>query len=297
MCERRGIRLIPSDGGRFAIWCVRDAGFCFGVERAIRIATDAAARHGEIHSLGPLIHNNQAVERLESQGIHVASSLQETGGGPVITRSHGLAPGLLEEAKRRGIDVIDGTCPFVEKAQQYVKLLREEGYEIVIVGNAEHPEVKGLLGFSGKDVQVVSNSSELKPLKTPRRVGVVAQTTERVSVFVDVVGTLIESAKEVRVYNTICDSVLSRRENTSKLASTCDVVIVVGGRHSANTTQLAATSMQLGTETHRIERPEELEASWFVGKSAVGVTVGASTPGWITAGVINRLKELSHERG
>ena len=288
-----GIQLKTVEGGRFDIWCVESAGFCFGVERAVQLAQDAAARFGKVFSLGPLIHNKDVVETLATEGIYVAETLDDVNEAAIIARSHGLPPDVLDAAKRRGITIIDGTCPFVKKAQDYAALLRKEGYHIVIVGNADHPEVKALLGFSGREAQIVGADCEVELPEGVQRVGVIAQTTERILVFSQVVASVAAESKEVRVFNTVCDSALSRRANTLKLAEICDVVVAVGGRHSANTKQLAAVSRHYGTETHHIERPEELERSWFDKPRSVGVTVGASTPVWITSAVVERLKEFS----
>ena len=287
------VQVTTVEGGRFDIWCAENTGFCFGVERAVKLAQDAAARLGKVFSLGPLIHNKDVVESLATEGIYVAETLDEVKDNAVIARSHGLPPDVLNAAKGRGITIIDGTCPFVKKAQDYAALLREEGYYIVIVGNADHPEVKALLGFSGRDAQIVGADCEVRLPVAVQRIGVIAQTTERIQVFSQVVASVAAHAKEVRVFNTVCDSALSRRANTLKLAEVCDVVVVVGGKHSANTKQLAAVSRHYGTETHHIERPEELESLWFDGKRSVGVTVGASTPVWITSAVVKRLKEVS----
>ncbi|MCD6327988.1 4-hydroxy-3-methylbut-2-enyl diphosphate reductase [bacterium] len=291
--EYGGIQKVQIKDGRFNVWCVKDAGFCFGVERAVKMAKDAAARFGRVYSLGPLIHNKDVVESLEREGICVAESLEQVGQNAVIARSHGLPPEIAQAAHKRRIEIIDGTCPFVKKAQDYAKLLRNEGYHIVIVGNASHPEVKGLLGFSGRDAQVVNADTELELTGNPARVGIIAQTTERIEVFARIVSNVVSQAKEVRVFNTVCDSAISRRENTRRLANFCDVVIVIGGKHSANTNQLTAVSRQCGTQTYHIERPEQLMPEWFKGKHSVGVTVGASTPEWITSAVIDRLRESS----
>jgi len=242
-----GIQLTTVEGGRFDIWCAENTGFCFGVERAVKLAQNAAARLGKVFSLGPLIHNRDVVESLATEGIHVAKTLDEVKEAAVIARSHGLPPDVLDAAKRKGIRVIDGTCPFVKKTQDYAVLLRQEGYHIVIVGNADHPEVRALLGFSGRDAQIVGNDCEVKLPQGVERVGVIAQTTERIQVFSQVVASVVASSKEVRVFNTVCDSALSRRANTLKLAEICDVVVVVGGKHSANTKQLAAVSRHYGT--------------------------------------------------
>lgn len=288
-----GIQNVSADCGSFKIWAVKDAGFCFGVERAVKLAQEAAARFGKVYSLGPLIHNNEVVAMLASEGIHVAKTLDEVKQEAVISRSHGLPPETAQAAKRKGIKIIDVTCPFVKKAQDYASLLRKKGYHILIVGNADHPEVRALLGFSGPDAQVVSGPAQISLPAKISRVGVIAQTTERMEVLSATVGAVIAQSAEVRVFNTLCDSVLSRRENTSALAELCDIVIVVGGKHSANTNQLAAVSRQCGTETHHIERPEEINPRWFEGKTNAGVTVGASTPMWITSAVIESLRKIS----
>ena len=292
---KQEIESVWLEGGSFKVYYLREAGFCFGVERAVQLAREAAKRYGIVFSVGPLIHNTQVVQLLEAEGIRVADSVDQVRSGVMIVRSHGLGPEVLQEAREKGIEIIDGTCPFVEKAQDYARLLCEEGYHPVIVGNARHPEVRALLSFAGPRAQVVGEDCSLELPDGASRVGIVAQTTERLEVFREVVAFVVSRAREVRVFNTICDSALSRRKNTRRLAELCDVVLVVGGRHSANTNQLAAVSRSVGTETHHIEVPDEIDPAWFKAKKTVGVTVGASTPIWITSAVIERLKQISQD--
>jgi 4-hydroxy-3-methylbut-2-enyl diphosphate reductase len=272
---------------------VSNAGFCFGVKRAINIAFKAAkdSKNG-IYTLGPLIHNPQVVERLTEEGVKAVEDLNKNGIRRLIIRSHGVSTDVFEKASKKGIDIIDATCPFVKKAQKYARSLKKDGYQIIIVGDRKHPEVKSILSYAGEGAVVVDKASLIEGIPLKRKVGVIAQTTQRHSVFREVVLKCLEKVKEVKVYDTICDSTTIRQEATKKLAGEVDLILVVGGRCSANTTQLAAICKQIGTKTYHIEVPEEIEEDWFYGVEKVGVTGGASTPGWIIDGVIKRLHEI-----
>lgn len=272
---------------------VANAGFCFGVKRAINIAFKAAkdSKNG-IYTLGPLIHNPQVVERLAEEGVKAVEDLDQEGIRRLIIRSHGASLDLFEEAYQKGIEVIDATCPFVKKAQRYAGILRKEGYQVIIVGDRRHPEVQSILSYAGEGAVVVDKASAIDGIPLKRKVGIIAQTTERHTIFREVVLKCLERVKEIKVYDTICDSTTIRQEATKKLAAEVDLILVVGGRCSANTTQLASICKQIGTKTFHIEVPEEIKEDWFYGIEKVGVTAGASTPGWIIDGVIKRLKDI-----
>jgi len=272
---------------------VANAGFCFGVKRAINIAFKAAKDSNEVvYTFGPLIHNPQVIERLAEEGVRAVEDLNQNGIKRLIIRSHGISTDVFEEASKKGIDIIDATCPFVKKAQKYAHSLKRDGYQVVIVGDKRHPEVKSILSYAGDDAVVVDRASAIEGIPLRRRVGVVAQTTERHTILREVVLKCLEKAKEVKVYDTICDSTVIRQEETKKLAREVDLILVVGGRCSANTTQLTAICNQIGTKTFHIEVPEEIREDWFHGIRKVGVTAGTSTPNWIIEGVIKRLKDI-----
>lgn len=254
----------------------KHSGFCFGVRRAIRLARDAAKKKSPIYSIGPLIHNQHEVERLKKNGIHVVDDLSGIKSGTVIIRSHGVHPGLLREAKSRGFSIIDATCPFVRKVHQIVGLLQKEGYEVIVVGEKDHPEVLALPG-----VKVVEKAQDVKKMRRLKKLGVVSQTTQTVENFGEVVHALLEKTSELRVFNTICSATVKRQESARELAGKSNLMLVMGGYNSANTRRLAEICGKTGTETHHIEIADEIELSWLRGRKKIGVAAGASTPDWI----------------
>lgn len=276
---------------RFQVELAEESGFCFGVRRAIELAREAAAREGGAYSLGPIIHNPQEVARLTRSGLRVVESLEEVPrGAALVIRSHGASPKVFAEARRRGLLIIDATCPLVGRAQQRARQLAQEGYRVVIVGEAHHPEVQGILEHACGAV-VLEDGSDLEPLRSARRLGVVAQTTQSPENYRRVLVRLLGlEFDELRVYNTICRATLHRQEAARELARRADLMLVVGGRNSANTRRLAELCRAEGVSVRHIETADELEADWFRGVGLVGVTAGASTPDWIIEGVIERLR-------
>ena len=267
------------------------AGFCFGVKRAINTAFEAA-RTGNINCLGPLIHNPQEVERLRKAGVETVddfSTLKE--GNSLIIRSHGVPPSTLEQAKKQGLQIIDLTCPFVGKAQRHAENLRDEGYQVVVVGEKEHPEVQSIIGYAGKDAVVIENVQDMDEVKFQSRIGIVAQTTQSYGNFSEIVLKFLRISKELKVYNTICNSTTERQRAAQVLARQVDVMLVVGGRNSANTSRLATICRQEGKPTHHIEVAGEVRPEWFQDARKIGVTAGASTPDWVLNEVLERLKK------
>lgn len=273
------------------ILTAKRAGFCFGVKRAIDIAFDIAdkGRTGAF-TFGPIIHNPQVVERLEAKGIHPIEDISREDMNVLIIRTHGIPVQLMEEASRSGCEIVDATCPFVKKAQHYAKLLAEQGYQVLILGDRDHPEVKGLMSYAGEDAVVVDEGGELPHLKS--RVGIVVQTTQPLEALKRLTGRVVERAKEVKVYNTICNSTALRLKETEEMARRVDVMLVVGGKNSANTTQLAYLCASLPVKTYHIETADELRPEWFKGARKVGITAGASTPDWIIRDVQERIKDI-----
>ena len=275
-----------------------NAGFCFGVKRAMKLASEAAADSTKpIYSLGPLIHNPQQVAYLAQRGVHVVSDPDSLSpGDTLIIRSHGTSPAVLKEVKSKGLTVVDATCPFVVKAQKFAQQLAEEDYQVIVVGEGDHPEVIGIMGFAGDGARVVEKVSDVYDLSVESRVGIIAQTTQSLGNFREIVGTLLERSDELKVFNTICHATTHRQESALDLARKVDLMIVVGGHNSANTSRLASLCVQSGVPTHHIETAEELEASWLEEVPSVGVTAGASTPEWIIENVLDRLQALGGEK-
>ena len=267
------------------------AGFCFGVKRAINTAQKAAAKaKGKIYTYGPLIHNPQVVQKFEKAGVHAVSNIKKVGkGASLVIRTHGVPPETEKEFARKALNIADATCPFVKKAQKLAAGLEHEGYQTVIIGEAHHPEVKGILGYTGNKAVVIGSSAEAHKIKKCGKIGVVVQTTQSMDKFLKIVSLLMDKAPEIRVFNTICDATKKRQESALKLAGKVDIMIVVGGKNSANTKHLAELCEERGVPTYHIEGALELKKSWFTGKKVAGVTAGASTPDWIIKTVIKTI--------
>jgi small subunit ribosomal protein S1 len=272
------------------IFLADKAGFCFGVKRAINTAF-ANAGKGNVYCLGPLIHNPQEVDRLLAAGVRTVEDFSSLiPGDYLIIRSHGVPPLVLAQARERGLKIIDLTCPFVSKAQRDAELLQKEGYQVVVIGEKQHPEVQSILGHAGDDAVVVETADDVEGMTFHHRLGVVAQTTQSYSNFSEIVLKLLSLSKELKVFNTICHSTKERQNAARVLAGQVDVMLVVGGRNSANTTRLVSVCRQEGKPTYHIEVADEIRPEWLKGASKVGVTAGASTPDWVVEGVMNKLK-------
>ncbi len=255
----------------------KHAGVCYGVERALDMAHAAMLDDEQTYTLGPLIHNPKVVEELEANGVRVAKSPQDVQGGIVIIRSHGVEPDVLESLRARGLTVIDATCPHVAKAQRSAAALRDMGATVVVVGRADHPEVRGLCGHAGSKAIVVADVDEL-PAKLEPPVGVVVQTTESAEKLESVVSGIRARGIEPIVKNTICFATRQRQESAARLAEEVDAIVIVGGKNSSNTTHLFEICQAHCARAHFVESADELVPSWFEGCEVVGVTAGASTP-------------------
>jgi 4-hydroxy-3-methylbut-2-enyl diphosphate reductase len=271
----------------------RHAGICYGVERALKLADEAAATGRTVHTLGPLIHNPQAVEALRARGVEAAACLEEAGEGILVIRTHGVDPAIIEAAAARGLDVIDATCPFVSSAQQAAAQLKADGYTVVIVGEADHPEVEGIVAHTGGDAIVVEEVSDIPAHLPSRRVGIVVQTTQSLERLNQVVAALMPRVSELKVHNTICSATGKRQSSAEELARSVDAMVVVGGHNSGNTSRLAEICRGVNPRVHLVETADELEPEWFEGVRTVGVTAGASTPDEQVAGVVSAIEAMS----
>jgi small subunit ribosomal protein S1 len=255
------------------------AGYCFGVRRALDMAKEQLTQQGKnVYSIGPIIHNPQVVEEFRKKGLTPIESLDGIDEGVLVIRSHGVEKGVFEEARRKDLQVIDATCPFVKNAQRLARQLSENGYQLVIVGEEAHPEVKGIVSYAGDDAVVVSAAEQLKEKTVGPKVGVLAQTTQAKENLIEVVRSVLATAYECRVYNTICNATASRQSAAVELAATVEVMFVVGGKNSANTTRLAELCRSAGATTYQIETPAEITPDMIKGKERIGLTAGASTP-------------------
>jgi len=274
------------------------AGYCWGVERALDIVNQTAETHKDVpvRTLGPIIHNPQVVQSLDDKGVSAIDSLDEMHeGSTVIIRTHGVAPEVYKQAESKGLTVVDATCPLVTLVQNKAKQLVNEGYHLVIFGNPKHPEVIGTLGHAGGRATVIEKPEEARTAKLPKKVGVVVQTTQETEHVSELLSHLALRCKEIKVFNTICNPTIERQDAARDLAREVQVMIVVGGKNSSNTRHLADVCREEGATTYHIEEPAEVEPGWFAGVSDIGVTAGASTPGWLMDQVIARINELEQQ--
>lgn len=273
---------------------VSEGGFCFGVRRAMKMAEELIQRHGHGVTLGPLIHNKEAVERLESQGLRVSDSVETIEPGEVVmVRTHGTGPRAICDLQERGVTIVDATCPFVARAQREAAQYQAEGYQVLVLGEPDHPEARGIAEHTGEAATIVESEADLASLKLQRKIAVVCQTTQRLDRLQALVQVLLPLVTELRVANTICDATTKRQEASVRVAREVDLMIVIGGKHSANTTRLTQICAEAGTPAHHVETADELQPAWLEGVEKVGVTAGASTPDWVIEEVVGRLEELS----
>jgi 4-hydroxy-3-methylbut-2-enyl diphosphate reductase len=271
------------------------AGFCFGVRRAVERAEGAAAEASTAVCLGPLIHNPQEVERLQELGLRPVEEAEVAAGETVVTRSHGTPADQLARLEARG-PVVDTTCPFVKVCQQRAEKMASEGYAVIVVGDPGHPEAESIASFARRGrsapedaVRVVTDAEQLE--LGGKKAAVVAQTTAREENLARVVAACLPRFAEVRAFNTICDATARRQREARELARGADLVIVVGGRRSANTRRLVDICAEV-RQTRWIEGAEELSPGWIEGCERVAVTAGASTPDRVLSAVVRRLEVL-----
>ncbi|MGF7185017.1 4-hydroxy-3-methylbut-2-enyl diphosphate reductase [Desulfitispora alkaliphila] len=271
----------------------KSAGFCFGVERAMKIAEDASEKgKKKLFTYGPIIHNPQAVERLEKKNVKPLDNLDSAENQRLIIRSHGVAPEVMDQASKLNIEIYDATCPFVQKAQRLAQKYGEEQYKVAILGDERHPEVQGIYGWAGSNAFIVENPQQAEKLPNMDKVALIAQTTQTAENFNQVVEILRGKCKTLEICNTICDATKQRQEAAVELAKQVDVMLVVGGKNSSNTKKLAQICKNSGSTTYHIEDAKELKKYWFHGAQTVGITAGASTPGWILEEVAEKMNEM-----
>jgi 4-hydroxy-3-methylbut-2-enyl diphosphate reductase len=262
-------------------------GFCFGVKRAIKLAENLK----DATTIGPLIHNNQEIQRLKNGfNVTTADSIHDIGNAhKTIIRTHGIEKNDLEELKKMDLEVVDATCPYVTKPQQIVEKMSQEGYTIVIFGDEEHPEVKGVKSYAGDNPYVVMNAKELDGINLGLKVAIVSQTTRKPSEFLKITNYLTMKVNEVRVFNTICNATFENQDAVKELAKESDIMIIVGGRSSSNTKQLLTISKESCKDSYLIESSQEIDEEWFKDKKVCGVSAGASTPDWIISEVTTKI--------
>ena len=277
----------------------KKTGFCFGVRRALDIVEKAGKERGDVATLGQVVHNPHVVQKLSGLGVSVAETVAETSRKHAVISAHGVGPKVKEDLNATAVSVIDATCNHVKRAQQAATRLADDGFFVVVYGDADHPEVKGILGWAGenglatKDDQVVAR---LKPLT--KKIGLLCQTTQIRADFNDFVKKVIDTSftrgSEMRLVDTICPDIASRQQSALELAGRVEVMVVVGGNTSANTRHLAELCSRV-TQTYRVQSADELKAEWFTGISHVGVTAGASTADETIDEVVAALERIGRQ--
>jgi 4-hydroxy-3-methylbut-2-enyl diphosphate reductase len=270
-------------------------GFCFGVRDAIEVVKELGESGTTVYTLGAIVHNPQIAEQLEHVNVHVINSLDDAPDGSIVAiTAHGAPPNLEAEATRRGLKVIDTTCPLVTRIHKTAADLVKSRYSVLIYGDAKHKEVQGIVGWTGGRAKVITGMHDLEGWEPTRRVALISQSTSNVEKFIDLsrelVGAMVARGVEVRVINTICKPTKDRQRAVRDLARQVEVVVAVGGQASANTKKLVIAAQEEGAAAYQVERADQLQPSWFEGKERVGVTAGASTPDWVIDDVERRIR-------
>ncbi len=271
----------------------KTAGFCWGVKRAVNIAIEALKRRpGDTFCLGEIIHNRREIDRLKQLGMRFVEDIEALEkGATVVIRSHGVAPKVVEFLKEKGVSIVDATCPFVKDVHEKAVKLEKEGYPVLILGNPRHPEVIGIAGHI-KSPMIARTIKEIESLPRFQKLGVVCQTTLNMEFFRQAVSLLAMKVKELKVFNTICSATSVRQKETMELAQRVDVMFVVGGKNSSNTTKLYQISKSFNDRSYHIESKDDIKPEWLEGAEKVGVTAGASTPQWVIEEVVEHVRLL-----
>jgi 4-hydroxy-3-methylbut-2-enyl diphosphate reductase len=272
-------------------------GFCFGVRRAINLLEKVARERGGVETLGAVVHNQQVLQKLAEIGVRVVNNIEDIKGDIIVTSSHGVSPDLEDKIRARHNEVISTTCHDVRRAQAAAEKLAESDFFVIVYGDADHPEVKGILGWAkGQGLATTDEKlvAALDPL--PRRLGILSQTTQVPAHFAEFVKKIIDLAltknSEIRIIDTICHDLRERQAAALELAHRAELMLVVGGYSSANTNRIAELCSQV-TETHLIETADDIRPAWLKGKKHIGVTSGASTAEETVDGVMKRLKDMA----
>lgn len=272
----------------------KHSGFCFGVKRAYDLTCVNSKDCDDVYILGKLVHNNDVCSDLRERGIKEIENLSDIKEGTVIFTAHGVGPGMYEKASARGIKIIDTTCPKVMKSQRIAKSFAEKKYQVIIFGDKNHKEVKSIFEWSGKHAKIVGSLAEVEKMKLDmsKKYCLVAQTTQNVEEFKKIIRYLQKKLKKFAYFNTICESTDDRQKEIRKLAKENDVVIVIGGKDSANSRMLYEIAKSINKKSFFVENEQELKRADFEGAKKIAVSAGASTPDWIIKKIVDKLKKI-----
>ncbi|MFN3966830.1 MAG: 4-hydroxy-3-methylbut-2-enyl diphosphate reductase [Endomicrobiia bacterium] len=275
----------------------KKAGFCPGVKKAVYLAETLSKKYPvPIYTAGPLIHNPLEIKRLSKIGIKPISNIEKIKRGTLIIRTHGLPKDTIYRLKKKNLNIIDATCLFVKRVQQLVENLSKQKYNIIIIGEKNHPEVISLVSYSQTPVAVINKEDEIKNITLKEPIAIVSQTTQSEEKFNFLVSKLKKKYKNLVVFNTICNASEKRQKETEKIARKVDIMLVIGGKNSGNTTRLKEISSKY-VKTYHIESKDEIKKAWFKNTKRIGITAGASTPEWVIKDVIEYLKQIFNKMG
>lgn len=268
-------------------------GFCTGVNRAYNLAIKTAKSGEPVYILGYLVHNQKVIDELKSKGVHTVKDIKEIpkdAAGYLIISAHGLPPAMYEKASKTGLKLIDTTCVWVKKPQALAKQLVDEGYHLIIVGDRNHAEVVGIMGFSNNKAQVIENLKDVKKVQFHDKIAVIAQTTQSGRNFDEVVNALSSRTNDLKVFNTICEATSKMQRAAIEVAKRSEIMLVIGDKKSANTRRLKELCEETGAKTYQIESAADLDLNLLKGFDVIGLTAGASTPAHVIEEVKRKLE-------
>ena len=268
-------------------------GFCFGVRKSIDLADKTIAKsEKDVYMLGPIIHNPRVIEDYQDRGVKLVNDIKQVPDkSTVITRAHGISPAISKTAKNKKITLIDTTCSNVKKLQEIALFLKKNHYSLIIYGDNKHPEILSVLEMVDHDAIVINEIDDVKGVNQCKKIGFISQTTKNIFDFKKLACQLLEKTKELRIFNTICPATMERQQSISELSMQVDIMLVIGGKKSANTSRLAKICKNQGVKTYHIETKAQLRREWFTKDDRVGISSGASTPDYLTNEIIQQLEE------
>jgi len=262
----------------------KNSGYCSGVKRAIKILDDTIVKYSgksTVFTMGDIIHNPKVIENYKNKGVLSIDEIERLKKNDnLVIRSHGVSPEIIDKLNKKGVNILNATCPFVLKVHEMAKELSKKGYFLILIGNENHPEIIGIKGnIIGKDFKIINSVKDVENISTQKKIAVISQTTQTMENFILISKKIIEKIKnEVFVLNTTCKATELRQKEAAFLSKKVDIMIVIGGKNSANTIHIAKISKKILPETYHIETAEELDKEWFNGKKVAGICSGASTP-------------------
>lgn len=269
----------------------KNAGFCFGVKRAVNMALNGVKKHNDVYMLGDIVHNEHVIERIKNAGIKTAKNIDQVKDGALLLRAHGTTSEIYNEAKKKGVKIIDATCPLVLEIHKIAKTLEKDGYKVVIIGDYNHDEVTGIASQIKKPIIIAKPEDVKKNIKMIiKRIGVVVQSTQNIENTKKIIAELIPKCRELKFMDTICGPTKSYQREIRSMPKKNDVMIIVGSFKSANTYRLTEISKSLNPNTYQVKSENDLKPEWFKTADSVGITAGASTPDWIINKVVDKIR-------